>query len=144
MNVTDPLINPHWFLFLSAIVKDSMITRSSVVEIQNLVWIQNHDPFSWSLNNLYLSTFSANLNFDKILQNERKTLLWSHFLQRKFFLKTLAKCNCSGPPSFRCQNTKQIGQAIKPKIIPSLSACKNHWINMLNSSIIKFVRYTWF
>ena len=35
LNFTDPLINP--FLFLSVIVKEFMIKKSSVIEIKNLV-----------------------------------------------------------------------------------------------------------
>ena len=35
----------------------------------------------------------------------------------------------------------RVDLAVKPKIIPLLSACKNHSINLL---ILSFMRYTWF
>ena len=38
-----------------------------------------------------------------MFQNKEKTLFWSHFVQRNFFLKTLALCNCRGPAAFKCQ-----------------------------------------
>ena len=57
----------------------------------------------------FLSTFQAKIN-DKTFQNKGKTLFWGHFwayfvvfAQREFFLKHLAKYNCSGPPAFKCQ-----------------------------------------
>ena len=45
----------------------------------------------------------------------------------------LNKYNCIGIPSIRCQRY-EVYWGIKPKIIPSLSACEYHSINLLNSS----------
>ena len=88
--------------------------------------------------NFYLSMFLAKV-YGKIFQNKGKIVFcdhfWAHFLvftQREFFLKNLAKYNCSGSAASKIQSIL----AIKPKIIPTLSACKNHSISLLNSSII--------
>ena len=73
-------------------------------------------PYIWELYskidiniNFYLSTFPAKIN-DSIFQNKGKNLFrvhfWAYFVvfaQREFFLKHLAKQNCSGPPAFKCQ-----------------------------------------
>ena len=59
--------------------------------------------------NFYLNTFPAKIN-DETFQNKGKTLLCGHFwayfvifAKREFFLKNLAKYNCSGPPAFKRQ-----------------------------------------
>ena len=72
--------------------------------------------------NFYLSTFPTKTNH-KIIQNKPKSLLWGHFrayfaifAQRGFFLKS--------PTNYNCNAMSRL--TVKPKIIPSLSACKNH------------------
>ena len=97
-------------------------------------WIQNHGPFCWSLTNFYLSTFSANLNFDKTFQN-----FGVIFAQRKFFLKILAKYNCSGPPPFRCQKYKVDWAGHETKNY-SITISMQKYAQFIKS----FVRYTWF
>ena len=63
----------------------------------------------------------------KLLKLTKKPLFVVILAQREFFLKTLAKD--SGLPAFKCQRDR-----VEQNIIPSLSACKNHSINLLNSS----------
>ena len=84
---------------------------------------------SQTLNNtkFYLSTFPAKIN-DKIFKINKKPYFVVILAQREFFLKTLAKYNCSVPQAFKCQRHR-IEQNI-----PSLSPCKNNSINLLNSS----------
>ena len=110
-----------------------------------IIQVQEFPPMMWDLCikinnkiNFYLSMFLAKI-YRKIFQNKGKIVLcdhfWAYFLvftQREFFLKNLAKYNCSGSAASKIQSIL----AIKPKIIPTLSACKNHSINLLNSSII--------
>ena len=52
-----------------------------------------------------LSTFPAKIN-DKIFQINEKTLFYGSFVQGGFFLKTLAKCNCSGPQQSDAKDTE--------------------------------------
>ena len=75
----------HWILFLSVIVKEFKITKSSILEIQNLV--VNHNPsLSRTLNKIkfYLSTYPAKINDN---QNREKTLFWGHFCPKGNFPK---------------------------------------------------------
>ena len=51
-----------------------MITKSSVVEIQNLVVNPKSRPTNPTLNNFHLSAIPAKINA-KIFQNKEKTLL---------------------------------------------------------------------
>ena len=85
MNVTDPLINP---LFLSVIVKDFVITKCSVVDIQNLTVnpISGHiksNSEQYQFLFKYVSSKNQWLNF----QNEEKTLVWGHFCTKGIFPK---------------------------------------------------------
>ena len=68
-------------------------------------------------------------NFFKI---KKKPYFGVIFVKREFSLKTLAKNNCSGTHHLNVKDGSRL--ALKPKIIPSLSACKNHSINLFNSS----------
>ena len=74
-----------------------MITKSSVMEIQNLAVNLKSQPLSRTLDTyFYLSKFPAKIN-DKVFQNKEKN---PNFSQTDFSLETMAKCNCSGPPAF--------------------------------------------
>ena len=75
----------------------------------------------------YISSKNQSQNF-KI---KKKRYFGVIFPQREFFLKTLAKHNCSGPLAFKCQRFRE---SVKLKMIPSLSAYKNQSVNLLNSS----------
>ena len=111
-----------------------MITKSSVVEIKTSLWIPNHDLLSQTLNNnnFYLSTFPVKLN-NKIFQNNEKTLFWGHFYPTGMLPKNSGYVQLQWSPSIQMSKI-QSGQAIQPNIILSLWACKNHLINLLNSS----------
>ena len=125
MDVTEPLIFTP-----SITMKEFIVTKSSVMEIQNFL-VNPKSLLSQILNNtnFYLSTFPAKVN-DKIFNvNNKNPFLVIILAQREFFLKTLAKYTCSGPQAFKCQRYR-----VEQNIIPSLLACKNHSINLLNSS----------
>ena len=65
------------------------------------------------------------------------------FVQRKFFLKTLAKYNCSGPPPFRCQRYKVDWAGYQTQnysITISMQKSFSQYAQLIKS----FVRYTWF
>ena len=96
-------------------------------KFKTLSRIPNHDLLSQTLNNIYLSTLPAKIN-DKFSQNKGKTLFWGHFLLRKFFLRTLAKYNPSGPPAFQCKKYRVDWLSSQ-----KLFACKNLSMNLLNS-----------
>ena len=89
-------------------------------------------------NNCYLRTFPAKINY-KIFHNNGKTLFLCHvyffvvFTQRQFLLKNVSKYNCSGPSAFKCQKWRIDWQATQKLFFPSMSACKNHSINLLIS-----------
>ena len=106
-------------------------------------WIQNYNPFSWSLNNFYLSTISANVSFGKLFQNKWKPYFGVIFSQRKFFLKTLAKYNCSGPPPFRCQRYKVDWIDHQTKNY-SITISMQKSFNQYPQFIKSFVGFTWF
>ena len=112
------------------------------MKFKTLSWVQNHDPFSWSLNNFYLSLFSANLNFGKIFQKKEKPYFRVIFPQRKFFLKTLAKYNCSGPPPLRCQRYKVDWAGHQTKTY-SITISMQKSFTQYAQFIKSFVRYTW-
>ena len=69
-------------------MKEFMITKSSIVEIQNLAENPNHDLLSQTVKDIdfYLSTLPAKI------KNYGVTLV-----------QTLAMHNCRGPPAFKCQ-----------------------------------------
>ena len=123
MNVID-----FYFFLLSW--KSSLQQRVQSWKFKILLWIQNQSLLSQILNNAnsYLSTFSAKIN-DKFLKLTKTPIFVVILAQRGFFQKTLAKYNCSGPSAFKCQRYR-----VEQNIIPSISTCKNHSINSLNSS----------
>ena len=88
----------HWILCLSVIVKEFMITKSSILEIQNLVVNQN--PLSRTLNKIkfYLSTYPAKINGN---QNRENPILRS-FLSKGKFSKKLLLGTTAGL-AFKCQ-----------------------------------------
>ena len=95
----------------------------------------------------HLSTFAEKIN-EKIFHNKGKTPFCTHYrahfavlAQRKFFLKKSTYVQLQRSPSIPISEI-QSGLAIKPKITPSLSACKNHSIILLNLS--NYLWYTWF
>ena len=86
-------------------MKEFIVTKSSVMEIQNLVVNPKSEPVKSTLNNInfYSSTFPAKIN-DKIFKINKKPPFFVVILaQREFFLETLAKYDCSGLPAFKCQ-----------------------------------------
>ena len=97
--------------------------------------------------NFHLSTYAEKIN-DKIFHNKGKIPFCGHYqahfavlAQRKFFLKKSTYVQLQRSPSIPISEI-QSGLAIKPKITPSLSACKNHSIILLNLS--NYLWYTWF
>ena len=91
MKVTDALIKP--LIFISFCYYE---------RVQS--WIPNHDLSSWTLKNtiVYISTFPAKIyrHFFKIKEKPYFGIICA---QSDFFLKALAKYNCSGPPAFKCK-----------------------------------------
>ena len=78
---------------------------------------------------------------------KRKILFTGHFAayfvvfaQRESFLKNSAKCSCSGPPAFKCQNTEYTGCQTKNCSI-NISTQKS--LNQSAPFIKPFLRYTW-
>ena len=117
--VTSILLNPLMFIF-SIIVNEFMITKSSMVEIQNLV------SKSWPIksnsgrNQFWFNHFSNKIQRKKNLKQNTKTILGDIFAK---------KC----PPAFKM--SKLLTRLfVKPRIVPFLSICKNRSINHLNSS----------
>ena len=74
-----------------------MITKSSVVEIQNLVINPKSRPISLIPEQFLFKYVFSKSQFDKFFKIKEKLYFDIIFAQRKFFLKTLAKYNCSGP-----------------------------------------------
>ena len=77
-------------------MKEFMITKSSIVEIQNLFV----DPKSWHVKSnseqyFYLSTFPAKIN-GKIFQIKEKTLFWGHFCTKGNFPKSSGHVQLQG------------------------------------------------
>ena len=119
--VTSILLNPLMFIF-SIIVNEFMITKNSMVEIQNLV------SKSWPIksnsgrNQFWFNHFSNKIQRKKILKQNTKTILGDIFAK---------KWQC--PPAFKM--SKLLTRLfVKPRIVPFLSICKNRSINHLNSS----------
>ena len=93
----DKSINFHFFLLSW---KSSWKERVQSCWFKTLSWIPIQDMLSQTLN----SNFDLNMFPAKIYSKITKTTYFGFvFLQREFFLKTLAKYNCSGPPAFWCQ-----------------------------------------
>ena len=66
-----------------------MITKSSVVKIQNLVLNPKSQPNKLNFEqqkNFYLSMFPVKIN-DKIFQNKEQTLFWGDFCPKGIFPK---------------------------------------------------------
>ena len=63
--------------------------------------------------------------------------------QRKFFLKTLGKYNCSGPPPFRYQRNKVDWAGHQTKIY-SITISMQKSFSQYAQFIKSFVRYTWY
>ena len=76
--------------------------------------------------------------FLKFWQNQwQKTLSFVVILaQREFFVKTLAKYNCSGPPAFKCQIQSRAKYY-------SITISMQKSLNQSAQFIKSFVRYTW-
>ena len=107
MNVTDPLINPFIFtsFYYCKRVHDNKELSRWNSKPSHESKILTHLVDHWTIF-IYLSIFPANLNFDKMFQKKGTPYLGFTFAQRKFFLKTLPKYNCSDPPLFQCQRYK--------------------------------------
>ena len=91
-------------------------------------------------NSFYLRTFPVKINH-KIFKIMKKPCFWvtfDHFFivftKREFLLKIVARYNYSGPSAFKCQKWRVDWQSNQKLFISSLSAYKNHSINLLNSS----------
>ena len=119
--VTSISLNPLMFIF-SVIVNEFMITKSSMVEIQNLV------SKSWPIksnsgrNQFWFNHVSNKIQLKKFLKQNTKTILGDIFAKKWQY-----------PPAFKM--SKLLSRlVVKPRIVPFLSTCKNRSINHLNSS----------
>ena len=75
------------FYFLLLSWKSSLLQKVQSWKFKTLLWISNHDPLCWMLNNInfYLSTFPAMVKLFKI---KKKTLFWDHFCPKGTFPKS--------------------------------------------------------
>ena len=112
-----------------------MITKSSVMEIQNLIMNLKSGPIN-SNSEQYLFKYVSSI----IFQNE-KPYFGVIFVQREFLLKTPAKYNCSGPPTLQRQRLT-VDQQSNQNYSITISMQKS--FNQSPQFVKSFVRYTWF
>ena len=127
------------FIFLSVTVTEFIATKSSVMEIQNIVVNSKSESVkSNSKQYRFLFFKSQQKSMTKFLKLMKKRYFAVIFAQRDFFLKTLTKCNCSGPP--RIPMSKIQSRVEQYSITISMQKSFNQSLQFIKS----FLRYTWF
>ena len=92
------LLPNHWFLFLSVIMKEFMITKSSITEIQNLI-VNPKSQLVNSNSEQYHFLFKSLSEIDEKNQIKEKSLFWGYFCPKRIFLKTSGYVQLQGSPS---------------------------------------------
>ena len=111
-----------------------MITKSSIVEIQKLVVNSKSWPIKSNSEQYQFSfKYISSTNNGKIFQKKKKTLFWGRFCVKIIFPTISRYVPLQRSPSISMSKI-QSRLVMKPKIIPSISTCKNCSINLLNSS----------
>ena len=94
----------HWYLFFSVIMKEFMITRSSIVEMKNFVVNPQSRPIKSNSEYIFLFKYVSSKIQRQKFSKYRKNPYFGHtFAQRELFLETLAMYNYRNIPAFKCQ-----------------------------------------
>ena len=93
----------HWYLFF-VIMKEFMITRSSIVEMKNFAVNPQSRPIKSNSEYTFLFKYvSSKIQRQKFSKYRKKPYFGHTFVQTELFLETLAMYNCRDTPAFKCQ-----------------------------------------